>query len=258
MPKPYLSVVIPAYNEAKRIPLTLIDVDKHLSRQEYSYEIIVVNDGSKDNTADIVRRFSELMPNLSLIDNDKNQGKGAVVAQGMLAAKGNWRLFMDADNSTSVDQFNKMIPFFKEGYGVVFGSRDVEGSQLSPPQPFYRRFLGNVGNFIVQILLLPGIWDTQCGFKCFSEESAKKIFSLAKIRRWGFDIEALALAKELGYKMKEMPVVWINDPHSHVKPTAYFQVLWEAVKVRWWLWFNKYGLNKTAQEYQEHGEESER
>jgi dolichyl-phosphate beta-glucosyltransferase len=170
MAKPFLSVIIPAYNEAKRLPLTLIDVDKHLQEQEYSYEILVVNDGSTDETAEIVNRFVPLIQNLKLIDNAENKGKGAVVRQGMLLAKGTWRVFMDADNSTSVVEFNKMIPYFKNGYEVVIGSRHVKGSKMSPPQPFYKRILGNAGNLMIQALLLPGIWDTQCGFKCFSRK----------------------------------------------------------------------------------------
>lgn len=242
MARPFLSVIIPAYNEAKRLPLTLIDIDKHLEQQEYSYEILVVNDGSTDETAEIVRRFSPLIENLKLIDNKENHGKGAAVRQGMLLAKGTWRLFMDADNSTSVVEFNKMIPYFKAGYEVVIGSRDVKGARTSPPQAIYKRFLGNIGNLIIQALLLPGIWDTQCGFKCFSDEAAGRIFRLTKINRWGFDPESLALAKALGYKIKEMPVFWVNDPRTHVRLSAYLQVLWEVAKVRWWLWRNAYNL----------------
>ncbi len=240
MARPFLSVIIPAYNEAKRLPLTLIDVDKHLQEQEYSYEILVINDGSTDETAEIVNRFAPLLINLKLIDNKENKGKGAAVKQGMLAAKGTWRLFMDADNSTSIVEFNKMIPYFKDGYEVVIGSRHVKGSRMSPPQPLYKRTLGNMGNLFIQALLLPGIWDTQCGFKCFSDEAAERIFTLTKIDRWGFDAESLALAEKLGYKIKEMPVFWVNDPRSHVRLSTYLQVLWETVKIRWWLWRGAY------------------
>lgn len=243
MVKPYLSVIIPAYNETKRLPLTLIDIDKHLKKADFSYEIIVVNDGSKDATAEIVERFSHLIENLKLI-NQKNTGKGGAVKKGMLEAKGEIRLFMDADNSTSIDQFNKMMPYFNEGYSVVIASRDIEGSQLIPPQPWYKRMVGNMGNIFIQILLLPGMWDTQCGFKAFTEEATKKIFPLIKINRWGFDVEILALAKKMGYKVKEIPVVWINNPFSTVKTSAYLQVLWEVVKIRYWLITNKYNLNK--------------
>jgi len=242
MAKPYLSVIIPAYNEAKRLPLTLIDVDRHLESQEYSYEILVVNDGSTDATAEIVRRFMPLVENMRLIDNKENKGKGAVVKQGMLAARGTWRLFMDADNSTTIIEFNKMIPYFKNNFEVVIGSRDVKGAKMMPPQPFYKRIFGDIGNLIIQILLLPGIWDTQCGFKCFSDEAAEKVFNLTRIDKWGFDAEALALAKELGYKIKEMPVFWVNDIRSHVKLTSYLQVFWEVVKVRWWIWRDYYNL----------------
>lgn len=232
--KPFLSVIIPAYNEAKRLSLTLVDVNKHLSAIDCNYEIIVVDDGSKDFTPEIVRRLSHIIKNLRLIENRENHGKGWVVRQGMLEAKGQWRLFMDADNATSVDQFHKMIPYLRD-YQIIIGSRDIKGAKLLPPQPWYRRLAGNIGNLIIQLLLLPGLWDTQCGFKCFSEEAAEKIFKLAKVNRWAFDVEALSLGKKLGYKIKEIPVVWVNDPHSKVKFLSYFQTLWEVLKIRFYI-----------------------
>jgi dolichyl-phosphate beta-glucosyltransferase len=186
--------------------------------------------------------------NLKLIDNKVNRGKGAAVRQGMLSAKGTIRLFTDADNSTSIDQFNKMLPHFKEGYDIVIGSRDIAGARLEPPQPLIRRILGNLGNLFIQTLLLRGIWDTQCGFKAFREEVAEKIFPLCRIDRWGFDIEILALARMLGYHIKEIPVVWVNDPYSHVKPSAYLQVLWETIKIRWWLWRGRYLFSRPLDE----------
>ncbi len=237
--KPFLSIIIPAYNEAKHLPLTLIDIDKHLKKADFSYEILIVNDGSIDGTAEAVERFSHIMENLKLI-NQKNTGKGGAVKRGMLEAKGQIRLFMDADNSTSIDQFNKMVPYFKEGYGVVIGSRDINGAQLVPPQPWYKRLGGNVGNLIIQVLLLPGIWDTQCGFKAFTAEATEKIFPLIKINRWGFDVEILSLAKKFNYKIKEIPVVWVNNPISKVSAFTYLQVLWEVVKIRYWLTMGKY------------------
>lgn len=243
--KPYLSVIIPAYNEAKRLPLTLIDVDRHLRDADYPYEIIVVNNGSTDATPEVVERFSHLIKNLKLI-NCNVAGKGAAVKRGMLGAKGSIRLFTDADNSTSIDQFSKMIPYFsakgREGYNVVFGSRDIKGAKMVPPQSWFKRQAGNFGNLIIQLLLLPGIWDTQCGFKAFTEEAAKKIFPLIKIERWGFDVEVLALAKALGYKIKEIPVIWVNDPFSRVKATTYIQVLLEVFKIKWWIIIDKYNL----------------
>ncbi len=240
--KPFLSVIIPAKNEAKRLPLTLVDVDRRLKQAEYSSEVIVISDGSTDATVEVVTRFSHLMKNVRLIVNEENHGKGFVVRQAMLEAKGNYRLFMDADNSTSVDQFEKMLPYLKEGYDVVIGSRAVPGAKLEPPQPWYRQILGKGGNLFIQLLVARGIHDTQCGFKCFSEEAARKVFSLMKVNRWGFDVEAIALAKLFGYKVKEMPVRWVNDTRSTVGLKAYFSTLWDVVRIRIWLWTGKYGV----------------
>jgi len=235
MTKPFLSIIIPAYNEAERLPLTLVDMDKRLSQVKYSYEILVINDGSTDNTAEIVRKMAPAIKNLKLIDNRINQGKGGVVKQGMLLAKGEYRIFTDADNSVSIDHFEKMLPYLKNDFDVVIGSRAVKGSKLEPPQPFYKRILGKVGNIQIQILNVPGIWDTQCGFKAFSEKAAEKIFSISKINGWGFDIEALALARHFGYRTKEIPVHWVNDAKSHVKLSAYLKTFVENVKIRWWI-----------------------
>ncbi len=246
MEKPYLSIIIPSYNEAKRLPLTLTDINKRLKEIKFpsgnpeDYEIIVVSDGSKDATVEVAERFGHLMKNLRIIDNKENHGKGWVVKQGILEAKGKIRLFMDADNSTSLDQFNKMIPYFDKGYDVVIGSRDVKGAKMIPPQSWFKRQAGNVGNIIIQIMLLPGLWDTQCGFKAFTEEAAEKLFPLIKSKRWSFDVEVLALARKFKYKIKEIPVIWINSPFSLVKSSAYIQVLVEVFKIKWWLMnFNK-------------------
>jgi len=242
MAKPFVSIIIPAYNEAERLPMTLVDVDKHLTQQEYSYEIIVVNDGSTDKTAEIVKRFMPLVKNLKLADQGENKGKGAAVRLGMLTARGNWRVFMDADNSTSVIEFNKMLPYFKEGYEIVICSRSAKGSVLKPAQPIHKQALGKLGNLFVQLMLLKGLKDTQCGFKGFSEEVAHKIFMTTKIDNWAFDIEALALARIMGYKIKEIPVVWTNHPYSHVKLGDYVRLLWDMIRIKWWLWRKKYNL----------------
>jgi glycosyltransferase involved in cell wall biosynthesis len=247
--KPYLSVVIPAYNESEGIAVTLVDIDKHLRGADFDYEILVVNDGSTDGTADIVRKFEPMVKNLRLIDNKVNQGKGKVVREGMLEAKGKFRLFTDADNSTTIDHFFKMIPYLEgtEGkkYDIVIGSRDVKGAKLVPPQPFYRRALGNVGNIIIQIFLLPGLWDTQCGFKCFSGEVAERVFPLMRINRWAIDIEALSLAKAFGYSIKEVPITWVNRFKSRVTLKAYLGVLRDVLKIRAWLWTDSYKIKKS-------------
>ncbi len=240
MAKPYLSIIVPAYNEAERLPKTLLDMDKRLEPAPYSYEIVVVSDGSKDNTAEVVEKMKKLVRNLKLIDNTENKGKGGVVRQGMLLASGTIRLFTDADNSTSIDQFDRMIPLFKEGYEVVIGSRAVKGAELDPPEPWWRQLVGKALNLLVQLLLLPGIWDTQCGFKAFTADAAVKVFEESRLPGWGFDFETLALAKTMGYRIAQVPVRWVNDAKSHVKFSGGVQFLRDLARVRWWLWTGKY------------------
>ncbi len=242
MAQPYLSIIIPAYNEAERIPQTLIDMDKRLSGVDYSYEILVVSDGSKDGTASVVKNMTKMVKNLKLIDLKDNVGKGGAVKQGMLVASGRVRLFMDADNSTSIDQFEKMIPLFKDGYGVVIGSRAVKGAELAPPEPLYRQLIGRALNIFIQLFLLPGIWDTQCGFKAYTDEAAEKIFMKSSIPGWGFDVETLVLANRMGYRIKEVPVRWVNDTRSHVKFSGGLQFLAETCTIRWRLWRDAYHL----------------
>jgi len=243
MEKIYLSVIIPAYNEEKRISNTLLDIDKYLSKQDYSYEIIVVSDGSKDKTAGIVNKFSDLIKNLRLIDNKDNHGKGWVVRQGMLEAKGKYRVFMDADNATTIDHFEKMIPLFKQGFEVVIGSRDkkdAQGAKQAVAQSFLKRQLGNFGNILIQLLAVSGIWDTQCGFKAFTNKATNDIFKRCLINRWGFDIEALAVARKLNYKIGIIPVNWVNDPHSKVSLKGYLNTFRELFKIKWNLIIHKY------------------
>lgn len=244
MVRPYLSIIIPAYNESGRLPKTLEAMNAALQDADYEYEIIVVNDGSKDETANVVRQMESRIKNLRLLDNKKNQGKGGAVRDGMLQATGEIRLFTDADNSTSIDHFLKMRPFFEKGYGVVIGSRAMRGAKLDPPQPISRQISGKMGNLLIQFMVLPGIWDTQCGFKAFTEKATEDVFPKMKITGWGFDIEALALAKAMGYKLHEIPVHWVNDLGSKVGASAYLQVLVETFKIRLWLWMDAYGIRR--------------
>ena len=237
----YLSVIIPAYNEERRLPKTLKAVYEYLSRQSYDYEILVVSDGSKDRTADVAREAGRGIPNFRVIDNEENCGKGCVVRQGLLEARGEYRIFMDADNSTSIDHFEKMRPYFEQGLEVVIGSRDIKGAKITVPQSWIRRRLGDSFNLIVQTVAgLWGIWDTQCGFKGFTAKAAQDIFSRATIDRWAFDVEALVIAKNLGYEIKQIPVTWINDPESKVKLEGMIKMLLEVIKVRLNMWRGKY------------------
>ena len=236
MPKPdiYLSVIVPAYNEAERLPKTLRRFNEYLSQQPYGYEILVVNDGSRDGVAEITERMMSEIKNLRLIDRKKNMGKGYTVREGMLAAYGKIRLFADADNATDISHFDKMRPLFDRAYEIVICSRDkkdVSGAKQTVPQVWWKRTLGNLGNLYIQWMAVPGIWDTQCGFKAFRDFASEKIFSQAKINRWAFDVEALALARRFGYKIGIVPANWVNDPRSTVKISSYFKTLWEVFKI---------------------------
>ena len=239
----HLSVIIPAYNEERQIKATLEAIYNYLSRQDYSWEAIVVSDGSSDKTVEMVSEFISNKPEFSLIANTLNHGKGFVVRQGMLQAQGDFRLFTDADNSTSIEQIEKLWSFFDEGYDVVIGSIEVPGAEIHENAQWYRRFLGKWSKYLIRVVA--GLWkihDTQRGFKCFNAKSAHDIFSRTKIDRFGFDIEVLALAKKMGYKIKEMPVIWNNPGGSQVHLMDYFVTLKELFKIRWYLWTNKYKL----------------
>jgi len=253
----YLSVIIPAYNEEKRIPATLLDINKYLEKQNYSYEIIVVNDGSTDNTANVVENLKSQVSNLKLIDNKQNCGKGCVVKQGMLGAQGEYRLFMDADNSTTIDHLEKFWPFIsvpkgrdlasggKQGYDVVIGSIEVKGAKIHEEAAWYRRWLGRISKYIIRIVA--GLWeihDSQRGFKLFSAKAAEAIFSKQTIMRWGFDIEILVLAKKMGFKIKEVPVAWSNPGESKVALKSYIKTFKELMQIKYNLIINKYKIKK--------------
>lgn len=231
----YLSVIIPAYNEERRIAKTLRRLHEYFSKQAYSYEILLVLDGPKDRTYDAAKKLSAEVSHLTILNRTKNRGKGFTVREGMLAAHGKIRLFTDADNSTDIAHFEFMRPLFDKGYDVVIASRDsrdAEGARQKISQAWHKRLLGNIGNLFIQLIAVPGIWDTQCGFKAMRDYAALRIFRQSKIDRWGFDIELVALARALRYKIGIIPAVWENDPQSHVKWSGYLQVLWETVKIR--------------------------
>lgn len=234
--KPYLSVIIPAYNEGKRIGQTLTAVDTYLSQQPYTAELLVVLDGSRDNTPAVVQAFARGKDHVRWIDRKENKGKGYTVRQGMLAARGDIRLFTDADNSTDIHHFNQMQPLFSQGAQIVICSRDgkdAPGARQAIPQPFLKRFLGNMGNLFIQIMVVPGIWDTRCGFKAFSSEAAAHIFTVAKMNGFSIDDEALALARRFGYPIQIIPADWVDAAGTHVGKLDYLRNIWEAVKIRW-------------------------
>lgn len=236
-----LSVVVPAYNEAQRIEKTLLAVSDFLKKQAFAYQIIVVNDGSKDNTVQVVTSLQSIIPNLEIIDNSVNHGKGWVTKQGMLKANGDARLFMDADNSTTIDQVLPMLEFLQQGYDVVIGSIELNGAQVNEHAQWYRRALGHWSKYLIRAVA--GLWeikDTQRGFKLFTGQAAQEIFSRETIERFGFDIEILAIARHKGFKVKEVPVIWNNAAGSTVSLKSYIGVFFDLLKVRLNLWGGAY------------------
>lgn len=241
MPEPFLSVIIPAYNEENRLPATLKATRLYLQKQPYTWEIAVVNDGSRDRTSDVVKEARLMDSRVHLLQYGQNRGKGYAVRFGMLHTTGQFRLFMDADNSTTIDHFEKFLPWFEKGYDIVIGSRDIAGADIAIHQPWYKELLGNLGNLWVQFWAVPGIRDTQAGFKVFTRTAAQAIFPHLTIDRWGFDVETLAVARLKGFKIAERPIHWVNDPNSKVSAGAYLDVLKEVVQVRVNFWKKIYG-----------------
>jgi dolichyl-phosphate beta-glucosyltransferase len=244
---PHLSVVIPSYKEGERIGQTLLEIEKYFSDKGYDYEILVVVDGSPDNTAQIARNYSAQVKNLRVIENTENHGKGYVVRQGLLEAKGKYRLFMDADGSTSITHLDKFLPEFENGYDAVIGSRDIEGAFIQIHQAKYKEMLGDMGNWAIRIVL--GLWtypDTQCGFKILSQKAAEEVASRMVIDRFGFDYELIILTLKLGFKVKQLPVRWLNEEGSTVTlfgPNGYVQVFVDLFKTKWRLITGKYKIN---------------
>lgn len=242
---PYLSIIIPAYNEEKRIEKTLRRLNEYMQQQAYTYEILVVVDNATDKTADVVRQLEPAVPHLRLLWRNVNFGKGGSVVRGMVEAKGEIRLFTDADNSTDISHFENMKLLFDAGYDIVITSRnplDAVGAVQEISQPWFKRIFGIAGNVFIQIVAVRGIWDTQNGFKAFRGASAERIFPQLKIYGWGFDIEILALARAMKLRIGIVPAHWMNDEESHVRIWNYFGVLWETVQVRWNLIMGKYKI----------------
>lgn len=241
----YLSVIIPACNEAQRLPKTLRRLQAYLSTCSFTYEILVVLDGPTDDTRDVLEATGREIKNLKIVDHAVNRGKGYAVREGMLKARGQVRLFTDADNSTDISHLERMLPLLEQGLDLVICSRhptDAEGARQAVSQAWHKRFLGIIGNLFIRLVVVRGIRDTQCGFKAFRDYAAEKIFSRTVIDGWAFDVEVLALARALKYRIGIAPANWVNDPRSHVKWSGYLQVLWETAKIRRNLVAGRYSL----------------
>lgn len=245
MAKPIkLSVVIPAYNEGKRIAQTLEETDEYLKKQNYNYEIIVVDNGSNDNTCEVVRDYQgKGIENIVRLCLSQSIGaKGSAVKLGILDyAQGEYIMFMDADNATPVSEIEKFWPYLESHkYQVVIGSRYVGDANVTEKQPFYRIMLSRLGNLLTRILVDPNIKDTQLGFKAFTAAAAKEIFRKVTIPGWGFDMEVLTIAKKRGYKIKEVGVLWRERGGSHVPLMGYVETMKDLLKIKLNAFFGKY------------------
>ena len=237
-----MSVVVPAYNEEKRISLSLPLIYRSLTRRFSRFEIIVVDDGSSDRTAEKVLEFSQHgHPEVRVIRYVTNRGKGCAVRTGMLAAQGDIILFSDADLSTPMDELDRLKKVLDQGYDLAIGSRALKDSKIELRQPFYRVVMGKTFNKIVQVMALPGVWDSQCGFKMFKRASAKELFGSSRIDGFSFDVEILFLARKRGMVFREVPVRWKNSPESKVSPISHsLQMLRNIIFLRWQFAMGKY------------------
>jgi dolichyl-phosphate beta-glucosyltransferase len=240
MVKPFLSIIIPALNEAERLPLTLIDMDKNLCESDFSYEIIVVSDGSTDSTVEMAGKFSSYISGLRVINIKDHIGRGSAISEAMKSARGNWRLIIDADNSISITEFEKVISAIKEGSDIVIGSR-VRGSRIKN-FPLIRRITEAKINFLTRLLLKSGVRDFLVGFQCYSEDAGNNIFSHLKLTGFDAQIESLILGERLGYKIQEVPVSAMHRPGSRFRFLNYFKIFWSIFKLRRWISQNAYGL----------------
>jgi len=240
MNKIYLSVVIPVYNEESRIENCFKEIEEYFVTKDYSYEIIFVDDGSQDRTADIITERIMNKSNFRLIKNNINYGKGHGVKTGVMVASGEYIMFIDADMSTPINQLEKLLPFALK-YNIVIGSRYLHSKCIKVRQPLIRRVVSRLGNIAMRIVLDLPFADTQCGFKLFQNIPAKEIFSRQTIERWGFDMEILAIAQKKKYSVKEVAVDWLDDSNSTLRAGhAAMNTLKELIKIKLNLIFNKY------------------
>lgn len=247
--KPYLSVIIPAYNEAGRkgeeLKKNVSEIGKYLGEKNISYELIVVSDGSKDDTAEFARGLSGLVSKLEVIDRKENRGKWYSVREGFLKSNGQFGLFTDADGATPISNLNDFWEYMQKGENIIIGSRDLKESKIQKHQPKWKEFLGDAGNLLIQTLTgLQGIEDTQCGFKVISRTVIDDVVSQLTVDRWGGDFEMLAIAKKMKYKIVEVPVTWVDAGQSLVGLNGYIITLRELFQVKWRMIMGKYNLKK--------------
>jgi dolichyl-phosphate beta-glucosyltransferase len=241
------SIVIPAYNEGARLGATLEKVLGYLREQGWNAEVIVVNDGSRDNTADLVRGFAERNPMLRLVENPGNRGKGYAVRNGMLNARGEVVVFSDADLSSPIEEMPKLLAALASGADIAIGSRWLQAELQTQRQSLHRQLFGRVFNLLLRIILGLQFKDTQCGFKAFTRRAAQTILPLERIERWGFDPEILFLARKYGFRVEEVPVLWGHSGDTRIHPVVDgARMFWEMLRIRWYDLAGKYDAGSTA------------
>jgi len=235
------SIIIPAYNESARLAATLERVLAYVHAQGWNAEVIVVNDGSRDSTADIVKSFAARNPILRLIENPGNRGKGYSVRNGMLNARGNILLFTDADLSSPIEEAPKLFDALEQGADIAIGSRWLRAETQTQRQPLHRQVFGRIFNLLLHLTLGLTFKDTQCGFKAFKQPAARAVFPLQKIERWGFDPEILFLARKFNLKVKEIPVLWGHSGGTRINPLIDgSRMFMEMLRIRWYDLTGKY------------------
>ncbi len=215
MSRPLLSIIIPAHNEAERLPPSLEKIDAFLNSQAYEAEVLVVENGSSDETLSVAQSYLKQIPSLRVFQ-EKARGKGLAVRRGMLEAAGEYRFQCDADLSMPIEQINRFIPPQLAAVDVAIGSREVPGAQRYD-EPVYRHWIGRIFNAMVRWMVLPGLQDTQCGFKCFRAEVAEAVFPLQTLGGMSFDAEVLFIARKMGFNIQEIPIDWFFNSDSRVR-----------------------------------------
>ncbi len=229
--RPHLSIIIPAFNEEERLPDTLTKIADFVQSQNFVAEVIVVDNASADRTAAIVADFASRYPFIRYL-YEARRGKGAAVRTGMLSVHGDYRLISDADLSVPITEAKEFLPPVRANYDIAIGSREIKGAARYN-EPLYRHLMGRVFNLIVRLLVLPGLHDTQCGFKCFRDDVARDLFPESKIDGWSFDVEILCMARGKGYRVIEVPVNWFYGQKSKVNPARdTWVMLKEIIEIR--------------------------
>ncbi len=214
-PQPYLSIVLPAYNEENRLPPSLETIVAFMQTKNYSWEIVVVDDGSRDRTSQVAEQVLAGTPH-TVLRNDPNRGKALSVRRGLTESRGQVALFSDADLSTPIEEADPLLAAIEQGADLAIASRQMKGSVIELRQPWYRQFGGLAFSVINRVVLLPGIPDSQCGFKAFRREAIERIFPHQQLTGWAFDAELLFIARRLGLTIAQIPVRWINSPDTRV------------------------------------------